>query len=308
MMMHDHDPIAAIAAAAISHMNSDHADAVLAYAHGLAGMTWAQTAMITDLTASGIELLVSSADQTATVHIPFKPPLTDAGQLRPRLIALARQARNRMTTEAIIEAPLPLHDEDTAPRLFNALATRRSFALKEIDPAPIDLELIRQMLEAANWAPSHGQTEPWRFAVYSGAARQVLSDAFAAAYRLLHPAEPDGGPGEVAQRQRVWQAPVWIAIGMQPHPGRPEWEELIATGCAVHNLHLMASALKLAGKWTSSAWAVHQHVAEVVGFEPQTRLLGFFYVGRPARSDWPQGQRRCIQGKVRWFGDHPPEQ
>ncbi|GIV95326.1 MAG: hypothetical protein KatS3mg056_4035 [Chloroflexus sp.] len=37
------DPIAPIAAAAIEHMNSDHADAVLAYARGLAGMSLGQT-------------------------------------------------------------------------------------------------------------------------------------------------------------------------------------------------------------------------------------------------------------------------
>ena len=28
-------------------------------------------------------------------------------------------------------------------------------------------EMIEQLLEAANWAPTHGKTEPWRWVVLS---------------------------------------------------------------------------------------------------------------------------------------------
>ena len=87
--------------------------------------------------------------------------------------------------------------------------------LKELSPEPIDLTLIAQILEAANWAPSHGKTEPWRFVVYSGAARRIVGDAFGAAFRLLNQGAASNEAGERAQRERVWQAPVWIALGMR---------------------------------------------------------------------------------------------
>jgi nitroreductase len=196
-------------------------------------------------------------------------------------------------------APPPLRDADTASRLYNALATRRSFALKEIADAPVSRELIEHLLDAANWAPSHGKTEPWRFVVYTGTARQRLSDAFGRAFGALNPDAAADSAGAHAQRQRVWQAPVWIALGMQPSHKFPEWEDLIAFGSAVHNMHLMASALGLAAKWTSGAVVLHQHVAEVVGFDSDTHLYGFLYVGHPA-IDWPQGQRQPIADKVRW--------
>lgn len=183
--------------------------------------------------------------------------------------------------------------------VYDAIRLRRSFALKELSPEPIDLGMVAQMLEAANWAPSHGKTEPWRFVVYSGDARRIVGDAFGAAFRLLNPAQPADSAGERAQRERVWQAPVWIALGMRPDPKMPEWEELIAFGSAVQNLHLMAGALGLAGKWTSGACALHLHVAEAVGFAPETKLLGFFYVGQPAAS-WPEGRRSPLTEKVRW--------
>ena len=201
-----------------------------------------------------------------------------------------------------IESPSFDRDDASAPRLLNMLANRRSFALKDITTDPVDRALITQLLEAANWAPSHGKTEPWRFVVYSGVARQQLSDAFGAAFQALNPAQPVGSAGELAQSQRVWQVPVWIALGMQPSQKMPEWEDLIAFGSAVQNMHLMASALGLASKWTSGAVVLHPSVAIAVGFAPDTKLYGFFYVGHPAIA-WPTGERRPIAEKMRWVDD-----
>lgn len=294
------DPLAPIAAGAIAHMNSDHADAVLAYARSLAGLEWAQSAVVERIDAAGIDLHVVGHGRTESARIRFDPPLTDPAQLRPTLVALAQQARLDGAEPELISAPTPERDAQTAVRLLNAIATRRSFSLKDIAPEPVDLALVAQLLAAANWAPSHGKTEPWRFVVYSGEGRQIVGDAFGTAFRLLNPDQPADSAGEQAQRERVWQAPVWIALGMQPDPKMPEWEELIAFGSAVQNLHLMAGALGLAGKWTSGACALHPHVAAVVGFAPHTQLRGFFYIGRPAIA-WPEGQRRSLAAKVRWI-------
>lgn len=299
-----HDPLGPIAAEAIEHMNADHADAVLAYARGLAGLPWAEAATLAALDAGGMDLLVEGQGRQTLARIPFEPPLRTPDELRPALVALAERARDRGATPAFTHAPAPRRDAESAERLLNAIATRRSFGLKELAPDPIRLELVAQMLEAANWAPSHGKTEPWRFVVYSGTVRRVIGAAFGAAYRLLNPEEPAGGAGERSQRERVWQAPVWIALGMEPSPRMPEWEELVAFGNAVHNAQLMASALGLASKWTSGGCATHAHVAEVVGFAPGTRLLGFLYVGMPA-GEWPTGKRRPLATKVRWVSEAP---
>jgi nitroreductase len=186
--------------------------------------------------------------------------------------------------------------------VFQAIANRRSFALGDVSDQPVERAHIEQLLEAANWAPSHGKTEPWRFVVYTGESRRQLAEAFGTAFRLMNPQHAPGSEGEKAQVKRAWQAPVWIALGMQPSGKMPEWEDLIAMGSAVHNMHLLASALGLAAKWTSGAVVMHAHVAEVVGFAPETKLYGFLYVGHPAIA-WPEGQRRPISDKVRWAAD-----
>lgn len=188
--------------------------------------------------------------------------------------------------------------------VLEAIRSRRSFKLSDLSPDPIDPGPIERMLEAANWAPSHGKTEPWRFVVFSGDARKVVGEALGEAYRDATPEDQFTEIGLEATRDKVWKAPVWIALGMQPDPSRPEWEELIAFGCAVMNMQLMACAEGLGCKWTSGKTAVHPATAVAVGFDRGVELKGFLYVGRPA-IEWPEGERRPVGEKVRWEGDEP---
>jgi nitroreductase len=184
-------------------------------------------------------------------------------------------------------------------QLLEFLQYRRSFSLKEVRPDPIDPSAIELMLEAANWAPSHGQTEPWRFTVFVGEGRQRLADAFGEAYRQLTPPEKFDARAQQGQIDRAWQASAWISLGMVTDGKMPEWEEMSAVAIAAHNMHLMASSLGLACKWTSGAVALHPHVAEVLGLTPPARLLGFLYVGWPANG-FPTGKRRPIGEKITW--------
>ena len=42
---------------------------------------------------------------------------------------------------------------------------------------------IKDILESANWAPTHGFTEPWRFVVFSGSSRQAFATFHSDTYR-----------------------------------------------------------------------------------------------------------------------------
>lgn len=196
------------------------------------------------------------------------------------------------------ESPLSLRKAEV---LLEALRSRRSFPLDALDPTPIEPAMVERMLEAANWAPSHRRSEPWRFVVFAGEQRGIVGEALAEAYRRMAPDPGFSAQRHEALRAKVWKAPVWIALGMHVDPNMVEWEETVAFGCAVHNAWTMACAQGLACKWTSGATATHAHVAEMVGFEADVRLHGFLYVGRPA-GEWPEGSRRPVEQKVRWAG------
>lgn len=155
------------------------------------------------------------------------------------------------------------------------------------------------MLEAANWAPSHGQTEPWRFTVFTGEGRSRLAAAFGEAYRQLTPVERFDARAQESQAARAWQASAWISLGMATNGKMPEWEEMSAVAIAAYNMHLVGAQLGLACKWTSGAVVTHASVATMLGLEPPSRLLGFLYVGKPATAP-AAGVRRPIAEKVRW--------
>lgn len=190
--------------------------------------------------------------------------------------------------------------------LFAAIAHRRSMGLSRLNDDPVPTEILQQALEAANWAPSNGDTEPWRFTVFAGDARLKLGDAFAEAYKQS--AEAEGNFREEtykSSREKATWAPVWISIGMEP--GRlpsgelamPGEEEAMAVACAVQNLHLILSAHGLLGMWHSGTTSVHPHVAQFVGLESPAKLLGFFWCGYP-NIPWPAGERKPLDGKVKW--------
>ena len=52
--------------------------------------------------------------------------------------------------------------------IFDLIAKRRSIFHVKYNDKPIDKETLDKILEAANWAPTHKQLEPWRFKVLLG--------------------------------------------------------------------------------------------------------------------------------------------
>lgn len=190
--------------------------------------------------------------------------------------------------------------------LLSLIKARRSFKPAMLGQEAPAREAIHQLLEAANWAPSHGQTEPWRFTVFAGEARAQLGDHWAEAYRL--DAEKKGNFAQDqmdGQRKKPLNAPVWISIGMQPAlkpdgtRAFPEEEESQAVACAVQNLHLMATALGMGGQWTTNKIFCHESVAAKVGLVAPGRLVGFFFVGYP-NVEWPAGKRGDLGAKIKW--------
>ena len=197
------------------------------------------------------------------------------------------------------------HDVDALLRLIK---DRRSMGLSRLSSEPVARAFIERMLEAANWAPSNDDTEPWRFTVFAGEGRETLAELFEAAQmedvangKAIHGKEADGA------HKRAFAAPVWISIGMAPGLKEDgtllmsEDEEIMAVACAVQNLHLTAQAQGLAGMWHSKGVSVHPAVASGLGLKPPARLLGFFMCGWPA-GEWLTASRRPLSEKATWIG------
>jgi putative heme iron utilization protein len=87
------DPVARAAAGAVTHLNEDHADALLSMARALGGYPDATAATCASIDRYGLDLDLDTERGPAATRIPFVDPLTAPGELRAATVALARRAR-----------------------------------------------------------------------------------------------------------------------------------------------------------------------------------------------------------------------
>jgi putative heme iron utilization protein len=78
--------------AMMSHMNDDHADAVIAYARHFGGATDVDAAQITAMDRHGIVVTTTSGAESKAIPIAFDHELTDADDGRDTLIAMYHAA------------------------------------------------------------------------------------------------------------------------------------------------------------------------------------------------------------------------
>ena len=162
--------------------------------------------------------------------------------------------------------------------------------------APSDIE---ELLEAANWAPTHRKTEPWRFYVIQGEQRTALGAFLAAKYRATDPKASDFKAKKIQQKPEQSAAVIVIVMQRCPEESVPEWEEVAATAMAVQNLWLMATEKGLGGYWSSPG--LKTYMSEFLEMNPGEKCLGFFYLGKfegPA----PEREPKPLAQKVVWVG------
>lgn len=188
-----------------------------------------------------------------------------------------------------------------ATAITEVIRNRRTIKPKQFDDREIDDSILRTMLQNANWAPTHGMTEPWRFVVFRGESRKRLAEFLAETYKSLTTPETYKPNKYEGMRQNAMLAPVVIAVGMKRQPSEKisELDELQAVACAVQNLHLTATAFGLGGFWSTNVAATSDAMRDFIGLSGKDRALGLFYVGYPA-IDWPESTRGPIDEKVKW--------
>jgi len=189
--------------------------------------------------------------------------------------------------------------------LSGIIRQRRSVKPALMDPEkPVDSALLDTLLENANWAPTHGLTEPWRFTVFTGSARQKLAGFLQGLYQVLTPAHAFKKEKLEKFGRNPLLAPVVLAICMQRGNNSkiPELEEVEAVACAVQNLHLSASAAGLAGFWSTPPILSSAEMRAFLGLGDKDACLGLFYLGWPKEGEpLPESRRSPMKDKVTWF-------
>lgn len=200
--------------------------------------------------------------------------------------------------EAIVETPIIAGMD-----VFEAIRTRRSQG-KMMDQVP-PKAVIEQILEAATWAPNHHVTEPWRFVVLAGAAREALGEVMARSKINRRLAEGKiSADGEFdALKRKALRSPVIVAVAVEPGAatGHKELEEIEAGAAAAQNMLLTAHGLGLAGMWRSGDAAADPAVRAHLGFSERATIIGFIYLGYPA-AESSRSRRTPASAFTTWRG------
>jgi len=163
-------------------------------------------------------------------------------------------------------------------------------------------EIIWQILENANRAPTHKLTEPWRFRVFSGEGLQHFADLQTEIYTKYA-----GEKFKEKKLKNLREYPLMsshvILIGMKrtSEINIPEIEEIIATACAVENIYLSISAYNLGGYLSTGSITYLEETKRYFDFESTDKIIGIFYVGCIETIANPLSKRQPVKEKVEWI-------
>jgi len=190
----------------------------------------------------------------------------------------------------------------TVSEISDLILRRRAIFPKTYLPGkPIERALIEQLLENANWAPTHRLTEPWRFRVFhSEESRSSLSAYLSEFYQKNTPPEQFSEEKMKKNGENPLLSGAVIAIVMQCDPEEriPEFEEIAAVAMAVQNMWLTCAALGLGCYWSTPRAALEAN--EFLDLQPGQRCLGLFYLGWHEMPELP-GKRKPVEEKTVWF-------
>ncbi len=190
-----------------------------------------------------------------------------------------------------------------SPDAVNQLIrSRRSIYPKNYTSEPIDRSVLTNILENANWAPTHRMTEPWRFKVIANETRQLLGKLLANWYKQnTHPSSYKESKYEKTLHKPSKSAYV-IAVCMQRDPKKsvPEFEEICATACAVQNMLLSAWSYGLGAYWSTPKAINSPEVSSFLKLDTGEQCLGFVFMGHHNLPQF-QGKRGPIEEKVVWL-------
>lgn len=162
-------------------------------------------------------------------------------------------------------------------------------------------QVIKNILENANWAPTHKLTEPWRFRVMRGAGLKKFGTFMAEKYRSLQSLESFSVAKYEKLKMNPQKSGAVIAICMQRDQKErvPEWEEIAAVAMAVQNMWLTCSAYGIGAYWSTPDML--EYFREFEPLEEGERCIGLFYMGY-AKAPETKPPRKPIEDKVKWIG------
>ena len=182
------------------------------------------------------------------------------------------------------------------------IRSRRTIYPEQFSTRKVHREQIELILNNALWAPTHGNTQPWRFKVFMDEGLSTLSGFLGRTYLAITPEDKQNDMKLAKMLKRPLQSSVVVAVCMERQAEEKilEIEEIQAVACAVQNMHLTCTAYGLGGFWSTPKLIYHPLTNEFLGLGEKDKCLGLFYIGYP-EIEWPKSHRKPLEYITEWI-------
>lgn len=191
---------------------------------------------------------------------------------------------------------------NTFETLQSIIQFRRSTKPSDMNGKIIPKEIVEHLLELADWAPTHGQTEPWRFIVFEGTAKNEFCLQHAELYKTN--TDPDKFQ-QVKYDKLLHQGDLVshsIVVYMKRTQGHtiPVLEEISAVAAAIQNMLLGAAAQGISALWGTGGMTHHPALKKYFSLDKDDVIMAILHLGY-SDNITAQGSRKVpMEEKVKW--------
>jgi nitroreductase len=187
--------------------------------------------------------------------------------------------------------------------LFEAIKGRRS--CRAFLPDKIGKDTIEKIIEAAIWAPSPLNLQPWEFHVISN--KEIMEQIYYEALRCKKWGEEVSGWTWLGKYSVEFLKSVPLMILVTGNPQKTGLDSFLEEGnvgyqyacaAAIQNMHLAAYALGLKTLWFT-LYDKH-NIRKILNIPETINPLSIICMGKPA-FEHPVPKRKDLDDKVKWF-------
>lgn len=187
--------------------------------------------------------------------------------------------------------------------LEKIITERRSIKPTEFNGSKIEKAQIESLLAMADWAPTHGLTEPWRFVIMANEAVNRFCMDHARMYK--ENTSPENFK-QVSYDKFLTQGEkashiIAVFSSRGERAGILVQEEICATACAMQNILLSATAMGIASFWSTGGQILQPAMKSYFQLREQDTMLGVLYLGYSDKTISPGKRITPLLEKQMWY-------
>jgi nitroreductase len=187
-------------------------------------------------------------------------------------------------------------------QIANVIRDRRTIKAAAMNGSQIADSTINQLLALADYAPTHGRTEPWRFFVYTGESLKKFCKDHADLY-WNNTSEENRKQQTYDNLEHAGDMASHLVIAVMrrtPETKIPFLEEYAATSAAIQNVLIGVEAMGLAAIWNTGGMALKPAMKQYLNLKEDDEVVGFLYLGHTDEPKKEAVRKIPIEEKIVW--------